>query len=384
MPERRCTRITRKELLAASALNALMLKEAGIGFGDRVVFLLPHCIEQMVWVQAAKRVGAICTCLPESISVSSLAGRLFDTAASLCVTSNAKSSIEGGSSHKALVLHAIMDYVSMEAVLRTIKRVLPEQRWRTSQGKVDSKGVCEAIEASFKGDGAVSPKAVAAKLEVIFSMQPPLREKAELLATHLQEEMVREHASRLKTRVLVVPDPHSAKRSGSPSAEASAAPPSAAPAAAPAPAALTSSPGQQSIRRAGSGSRLQDLTTQQLGSLVLSQEELSAKALPALLSAAGKLDSYSALLALDDEAMVAAIWRVCPPVAVASMHPKGIIYTSGSSGNKATGLVQDTGGYASGVRPSASRGRPRCPSHDGPTWSSRWRRGRGRGRWARN
>ena len=113
-----------------------------------------------MWVQAAKRVGAICTCLPESISVSSLAGRLFDTAASLCVTSNAKSSIEGGSSHKALVLHAIMDYVSMEAVLRTIKRVLPEQRWRTSQGKVDIKGVCEAIEASFKGDGAVSPKEV--------------------------------------------------------------------------------------------------------------------------------------------------------------------------------------------------------------------------------
>ena len=98
-----CTRITRKQLLAASALNALVLREAGVGFGDRVCFLLPHCIEQMVWVQACKRVGAICTCLPESISVASLAGRLFDTAASLCITSSAKSAIESGgsSSHKA-------------------------------------------------------------------------------------------------------------------------------------------------------------------------------------------------------------------------------------------------------------------------------------------
>ena len=77
-------------------------------------------------------------------------------------------------------------------------------------------------------------------------------------------------------------------------------------------------------------------------------EELSARALPPLL-AAGKLDSYEALLAMEDREMVATIWKVSPCVAVASMHPKGIVYTSGSSGNKATGLVQDTGGYASGV-----------------------------------
>ena len=32
---------------------ALTLKEAGVGAGDRVVFLLPHAIEQMVWIEAA-------------------------------------------------------------------------------------------------------------------------------------------------------------------------------------------------------------------------------------------------------------------------------------------------------------------------------------------
>ena len=324
-----------------------MLKEAGIGFGDRVCFLLPHSIEQMVWVQAAKRVGAICTCLPESISIASLAGRLFDVAASLCVTSSAKSAMDSAdlrASHKAMVLHAIMDYVSMEAVLRTIKRVLPEQRWRTSQGKVDIKGVCETIEASFKGDGAVSPKTVAAKLEVIFSMQPPLRERAEELAAHLQEEMVREHASRLKTRVMVVPNPF-AKQGSPPESSVPSTAPSTAPS--PAPSLFSTSP-VPPRRNHSSGNRLQDLATQQLGSLVFSYDELSARAMPQLL-AAGKLDSYDALLALEDREMVATIWKVSPCVAVASMHPKGIVYTSGSSGNKATGLVQDTGGYASGV-----------------------------------
>ena len=99
-----CSRISRKELLAASAVAALTLKEAGINNGDRVVFLLPHSIEQMVWIAAAKRVGAIYTCLPESISIASLAGRIFDAQASITVTSSARNDAQG-TSHKAMVSH---------------------------------------------------------------------------------------------------------------------------------------------------------------------------------------------------------------------------------------------------------------------------------------
>lgn len=116
-----------------------------------------------------------------------------------------------------------MDHVSMAAVLRAVKRVLPEQRWRTTQGKVDIRSVCEALEASFKGDGAVSPSEAASKLEIVFSMNPPLREKAALLAAHLQEEMHREHAARVKTRLLVIPAPPTLKKgiAASPASEAS-------------------------------------------------------------------------------------------------------------------------------------------------------------------
>ena len=43
----------------------------------------------MVWIAACKRVGAIYTCMPESISIASLAGRIFDAQASLAVVSSA-------------------------------------------------------------------------------------------------------------------------------------------------------------------------------------------------------------------------------------------------------------------------------------------------------
>ena len=68
-------------------------------------------------LEACKRIGAVYTCLPESISVGSLAGRVFDLSAKLVITSSAKSAVDG-SSHKAMVSAAVMDFVSMEAALR--------------------------------------------------------------------------------------------------------------------------------------------------------------------------------------------------------------------------------------------------------------------------
>ena len=51
-------------------------------------------------------------------------------------------------------------------------------------------------------------------------------------------------------------------------------------------------------------------------------------------------ESYAALLQLPDAPMVAAVWRASPPLPLPSMFPKSVVYTSGSSGYKATGLVQ--------------------------------------------
>ena len=141
-----CLRLSRKELLAQSALAALTLREAGVASGDRVAMLLPHGLEQMIYIAAAKRIGAVYTCLPESISMASLAGRIFDAQvcrllsppppfhdpsltlsdllwpvltssvnaqAKLTVTSRYQGEAQG-TSHKAMVSHAIMHFVSME------------------------------------------------------------------------------------------------------------------------------------------------------------------------------------------------------------------------------------------------------------------------------
>ena len=349
-----CTRISRKELLAASALNSALLREAGMIKGDMLLLLLPHCIEHLCWIEAAKRLGVIYVCLPESISMSMLAGRLFDTSAKLVITSAAKSSIEG-TSHRAMVAHAVMEYVSIDAALRAIRRVLPEQRWRTNSTKVDIKAVCDALEASYHNDGAVSPKEVASKLEIVFSMQSPLREKAAQLAQHLQTEMRREHAARVKTKVLVVPHPF---LRATPAPTTTPAPAAGAPAAAgvasmadgwrPSDSPITHRRSSSDPRAMSLGSSRDFDMLRQHSELVLLVEDLSAKALPAFLAAAN-VESYSALLQLPDTQMVAAVWRASPPLPLPSMFPKGVVYTSGSSGYKATGLVQDTGGYASGV-----------------------------------
>lgn len=59
--------------------------------------------------------------------------------------------------------------------------------------------------------------------------------------------------------------------------------------------------------------------------------------------------SYAALLELPDAEMVACVWKASTPLPLPSMHPKNFVYTSGSSGHKSTALVQDVGGYTSGV-----------------------------------
>ncbi len=187
------------------------------------------------------------------------------------------------------------------------------------------------------------PAQVASKLEIVFSMQSPLREKAAALAQHLQTEMRREHAARVKTKLLVVPQPFlkgapaatsSSSHAGAPAAEAASAP--------------ASSPGASpaigrkqlgGMSKSSLGSTKDFELARQHSELVLLVEELHAKALPPFLAAAG-VESYAALLQLPDATMVAAVWRASPPLPLPSMFPKSVVYTSGSSGYKATGLVQ--------------------------------------------
>ena len=104
-----------------------MLRDLGVGQGDRLVLLLPNTVEQRIWVQAAKRIGAVYLCLPVTISIPSLAERVADCGAKLVLTSTAKAPLEGASL-KAVALTAVTGYVPLASAYGTVRRVLEEQK----------------------------------------------------------------------------------------------------------------------------------------------------------------------------------------------------------------------------------------------------------------
>ena len=82
-------RLLRRELLIESTLAALALHASlGVGFGDRIAVNLPNDVHAIVWIAAAKRIGAPYTAIAAGTASASLADRLADTNARVLVTSN--------------------------------------------------------------------------------------------------------------------------------------------------------------------------------------------------------------------------------------------------------------------------------------------------------
>lgn len=103
-----CAEITRGGLLARSASAARYLsKEIGLRFGDRVVLHLPTCIEQVVWVEACKRLGVVYCCCNPGLPPEQIADRVAELKAALVI------SVEhpdwSGMVHQALNEHMPID-----------------------------------------------------------------------------------------------------------------------------------------------------------------------------------------------------------------------------------------------------------------------------------
>merc|ERR1719424_2804315 len=64
-----CPSISRRQLLHQSVVAAYVLRACGVERGDRLILLMPHCIEQMVWMLAAKRIGALYVSMSVNISL---------------------------------------------------------------------------------------------------------------------------------------------------------------------------------------------------------------------------------------------------------------------------------------------------------------------------
>ena len=326
-----CTSITRRELLFQSVVGAQVLKEIGVEPGDRVILLMPHCIEQMVWMQAIKRLGALYVSLPDNISLKALGDRMNDSGARLVLTTSAMST--HGMSLRSMVLRAIGELVPMSMVLDVVReQLVAAAEAKLGSGRLGLKNapaeVCEALKQTFLNDSTVDLKAVTSKLEMAFSLDPKLRAAASEIAGELQDRVYREFVATSAKRVLVVGSLDNPSGGGESNGMAgssswhdlaSAAPPSAAPSAAPVAAFAT-----------------------------LMLPKLWADAEAALLQAAD-IKSVALLMELPDTQLVAALWKLCLPLPLPSTRPYFIIYTSGTSGFRPRGLVSDTGGYCSGL-----------------------------------
>ena len=184
---------------------------------------------------------------------------------------------------------------------------------------------------------------VTSKLEMAFSLEPTLRGATAEIAAELQERIFREYMATTAPKVLVV---------GSLDSPAGA---------------MSRSASHKQMVPIGSGTNLESLgaDTRHSPSLgappaaaakraslaaaaTLSVAHLWADAEAALLQATGFVSAVS-LMELPDPQLVAALWRLVPPMPLASSHPLLIIYTSGTSGFRPRGLVCDTGGYCSGL-----------------------------------
>eukprot|EP00930_Biecheleria_cincta_P000858 TRINITY_DN102051_c0_g1_i1.p1 TRINITY_DN102051_c0_g1~~TRINITY_DN102051_c0_g1_i1.p1 ORF type:complete len:1248 (-),score=200.62 TRINITY_DN102051_c0_g1_i1:377-4084(-) len=109
------SKITRLELLKRSAAAAKLLqKDRGFRKGDRMLIFLPTGIEQIVWVEACKRLGVIYCCCNPKLPPEQIADRVYVMQAKGVLTSS-------DSVWSAPVFEALSTYIPVEAALHTAK-----------------------------------------------------------------------------------------------------------------------------------------------------------------------------------------------------------------------------------------------------------------------
>lgn len=119
--------ITRKELFTQSVVAACALKDLGLKKGDRVALFLPNIVEQIVWIEGAKRLGVIYTSIYSGLSEKTVADRLEEVGAKLLITANGARKDGGIISFKDLVVDAALSkYVSTKKVIEIVDKLATE------------------------------------------------------------------------------------------------------------------------------------------------------------------------------------------------------------------------------------------------------------------
>lgn len=291
--------VSRKRLLLETAKCAVALQQLGVQRGDRVAINMPNIPEQVFWTEACKRLGVVYTPVFGGFSDKTLSDRIHNAGARLVITA------DGGYRNAQIVEFkeaytdpALDNYVPAEVAKAAVAAAVEEMGLEPALSEAILAGATEAVGAEITLERSDVMRGVGRALESV-------------------EGLTSAEASRIRTAI----------------ASALVATPSRVEAVI-----VVKHTGQSDIVwRSERDKWAHELTARAVETIVEQARRAGAS-----------VSSEADLLALEDRALVEAVWATVPPAVVDAEYPLFFIYTSGSTG-KPKGVVHVHGGYVSGV-----------------------------------
>ncbi len=294
--------VTRRRLLVEVARCAIALRQLGLVAGDRIALNLPNIPEQVMWTEAAKRLGIVYTPVFGGFSDKTLADRVYDAGARVVITADGGYRNAQVIPFKAAYTDPALDrYIAADQALTAVATAIAPFGLAAEDAARLVEDAGRAIAGEITVERSDVMRGVGRALRALTdagTMDAPTASRAR---TTIAQALVAV-TSRVE-RVVVVR--HT---------------------------------GQADVPwRAGRDVWAHDL-------LAKADEELLRNAR----TVGFAVDSVDAIAALDDLSAVRAVWTSTEPLPVDAEFPLFFIYTSGSTG-KPKGVVHVHGGYVAGV-----------------------------------
>lgn len=270
-------------------IAAQALKDLGLSCGDRIAINMPNILEQIVWTEAAKRLGVIYTPVFGGFSDKTLSDRIENSGAKVVITADGASRNAELVGFKEQYTDPALDrYISVATALDILGQTLSDSQTRET--------IAQHLGRVLAHEITVTRAEVMREVGQVLENSKLGTARTAELRVELAEALA--NSPDRVTTVIVVQH-----------------------------ADLKDLPWKE-----GRDNWAHDL---------LQQAELN------VLEAA-QLPDRESLEKLEDAELVLALWKSVPPLPVAADFPLFIIYTSGSTG-KPKGVVHVHGGYVSGV-----------------------------------
>ncbi len=294
--------ISRRRLLVEVARCAVALRQLGLVAGDRIALNLPNIPEQVMWTEAAKRLGIVYTPVFGGFSDKTLADRVYDAGARVVITADGGYRNAQIIPFKAAYTDPALDrYIAAEHALAAVSAAADGLALSAADAALLVAEAARAVAGEITVERSDVMRGIGRALQVLTESGAMTAPSASRTRTLMARALVNV-TSRVE-RVIVVR--HT---------------------------------GQADVPwRAGRDVWAHDLLAAADAELVRNARTVGFA-----------VDSVEAIAALDDLSAVRAVWTSTEPLPLDAEFPLFFIYTSGSTG-KPKGVVHVHGGYVAGV-----------------------------------